>query len=223
MISESRKSEEQVGHVSGATEGALFRTQLGSDWGALSENIRLRFDHDPPGGTVVRYRGVMTRVECSAMGKLLGWLVQHTGALMPHEGTDVPVSIEVWTEPGCDAVFKSRQYHFKDRKPFIFKSRMQLDSCGNLAEHVGGGFGMYLRVHALEGNLHFKDEGYFLDILGLKIPVPGLLSPGRVLLKHEDISKDEFAITIEIFHPWFGLLFFQKGQFRHDQPSSSLT
>ena len=80
---------------------------------------------------------------------------------------------------------------------------------------------MYLRVHAFEGNLHFEDGGYFVDILGIRIPIPRLLGPGRVLLKHEDIGKDEFAITIEITHPWFGLLYFQQGRFRHDPPSSA--
>ena len=150
------------------------------------------------------------------MGKLLGWLVQHTGALMPHEGANVPVSIEVWTEPGSVAVFKRREYFFKERKPFTFSSKMQLDPGGMLAEYVGGGFGMYIRVHVFEGNLHFEDGGYFMDVLGKKIPIPAFLSPGRVLLKHEDIGIDEFAITIEITHPWFGLLYFQQGRFQHD-------
>ena len=221
MSSEIRNSAVQSSHVSGATEGALFRTQLGEGWTKLSNNIRSRFDHDPPSGTIVRYRGVMTHVECSTIGKLLGWLVQHTGALMPHEGTNVPVSIEVWTEAGSAAVFKRREYFFKERRPFTFRSKMQLDSSGNLAEYVGGGFGMYLRVHVFEGNLHFEDKGYFVDVLGIRIPIPGLLSPGRVLLKHEEIGKDEFAITIEITHPWFGLLYFQQGRFRHDLPSSN--
>lgn len=218
MSSSASKSGEGHRSSRGATEGALFRTQLGARWDSLAESIRTRFDHDPPLGTIVRYRGVMSRVECSSFGKALAWLVQRTGALMPHEGVDVPVLLEVWTEAGNAAVFKKREYLFKGRKPFVFRSKMLLDPNGDLIEHIGGGFGMYVRVHAANGNLQFEDDGYFFQAFGWRIPIPRALGPGRVLLRHEDLGAREFSITIEIDHPWFGRLYFQEGQFAHDAP-----
>lgn len=198
------------------TEGQLFRDELGDGWESLAENIRKRFDHDPFPGETIRYSGTMSRVKCSRIGKLLAWFIQYTGALMTHEGNDIPVEISVWTEPGNKAVFKRREYQFPKIKPFVFRSRMLRDDRGRLVEHVGGGFGMYIRVRAVDHNLHFEDDGYFVEYFGLRLSIPGLLAPGRVRLRHEDIAVDEFAITIEIVHPFFGLMYYQQGNFRHE-------
>lgn len=197
------------------TEGQLFRDELGKGWESLAENIRRRFDHDPPPGQTVSYIGVMSRVECSWLGKALAWLVQHTGALMPLEGVDVPVEIAVWTEAENKAVFKRREYRFPGRKPFVFRSRMLRDKNGSLVEHVGGGFGMYIRVREVDRNLHFEDKGYFVEYFGVRLPIPRIFGPGTVRLRHEDVAADTFAITIEIVHPLFGPMYFQQGFFRH--------
>lgn len=197
------------------TEGQLFRDELGKSWESLAENIRKRFDHDPLPGQTVSYIGVMSRVECSWFGKALAWLVQHTGALMPMEGVDIPVEIAVWTEPGSKAVFKRREYIFPGRKPFVFRSQMLRDKKGRLVEHVGGGFGMYIRVREVDHNLHFEDDGYFVEHFGLRVPIPRIFGPGTVRLRHEDVAADEFAITIEIIHSLFGPMYFQRGLFRH--------
>lgn len=157
----------------------------------------------------------MSRIECSWIGKVLARLVQHTGALMPYEGIDVPVDIDVWTELGEHAVFKKRTYLFEGRRPFVFRSKMTLDRRGDLVEFVGGGFGMRVRVHAEGGNLHFQDDGYFFAIAGFRVPIPLLFSPGRVYLRHEDRGPRAFRILIEIRHPLYGLLYFQEGLFEH--------
>ena len=197
------------------TEGQLFRDELGTGWDSLADNFRKRFDHDPAPGKPISYCGVMSRVECSLVGKVLAWFVQLTGALMPLEGSDVPVNIAVWTEPGSKAVFKRREYQFPGRQPFRFQSRMLRDPNGRLVEHVGGGFGMYILVREVDRNLHFEDDGYFVEYFGFRIPIPSILGPGRVRLRHEDIAVDAFSITIEITHRLFGPMYFQQGLFRH--------
>ena len=197
------------------SEGALFKNQVGDAWSRAPENIRRRFDHDPGPGEVVKYLGVMSEVQCSLVGKVVGWMVQFTGALMPHVGRDVPVEIEVWANERSGAVHKRRVYRFRDRKPFLFVSRMELESSGRIAEHVGGGFGMYLVVSVGDEALHFTDDGYFLQIGAYRVSIPGWLSPGRVRLTHADAGAEEFTIAIDILHPQFGRLFWQEGRFCH--------
>lgn len=197
------------------TEGQLFRSQLGADWALLSPNIQARFEHDPPIGTVVRYRGIMEVVQCSRWGKILAWFVQHTGALMPYEGESVPCDIEVWTQREKSDVFKKRTYHLSNRKPFVFQSRMRLDNNKKLVEFVGGGFAMFITVQEHNGNLKFTDDGYFLQIGALRLPIPRVLSPGQVYLLHENIGPTSFRITIDIRHPWYGPLYYQRGTFEH--------
>jgi hypothetical protein len=197
------------------SEGALFRDQLGDSWSAVPLNVRARFDHDPVPGAVVSYRGVMSRVACSPAGKLLGWLLQRTGALMPHEGCDVPVEIEVWTDATTGAVHKRRTYRFANQRPFVFRSRMERQADGRLVEHVGGGFGMYVRVCADPLGLRFREGGYFLQLAGLRVPIPWLLGLGQVELVHADVDEAQFDVSIEIAHPLLGRLFSQAGRFRH--------
>ncbi len=157
----------------------------------------------------------MSRVECSWLGKVLGWLVQRTGALTPYEGRDVAVEIEVWTAPPNGAVHKRRVYDFGSGRRHTFSSRMELQSDGRLAEHVGGGFGMYVTVAIENDALRFHDDGYFFQWGRRRVPIPRWLGPGHVKLLHTDRGATEFGISIEIAHPWLGRMYRQEGVFRH--------
>lgn len=198
------------------SEGALFRQQLGDAWASVPSNIRTRFDQDPPVGTTIRYEGKM-QISANLAGKLLGWLMKGTGALMPYEGKDIPVHIEVWTDSEM-AIHKRRTYYFPQITPFVFESRMQRLRGGKIAEHVGGGFGMYVSVSHDSSGLHFSDSGYFLQAANLRLPLPSILGPGRVRLAHLDVGPEEFDVNIEITHPLLGTLFTQSGRFHHVTP-----
>lgn len=206
---------ESDGSAGNPTEGQLFRSQLGADWASLSPNIQARFEHDPPLGTVVRYRGIMEEIRCTWLGKIFARFVQHTGALMPYEGKEVPVDIEVWTQQNEPDVFKKRTYYLPNRKPFIFRSRMRLEKTNKLVEYVGGGLGMFITVQVSERHLQFTDDGYFFHVGPIRIPIPRVLSIGDIYLLHEDLGPTTFRITIDIRHPWYGTLYFQRGTFEH--------
>lgn len=72
---------------------------------------------------------------------------------------------------------------------------------------------MKLIVFEKNGNLHFKSDGYFVDIGSWRLPIPALLSPGEVYLMHIDEGENNFQISIEITHRWLGRTFTQKGRF----------
>ncbi|MCC2637077.1 MAG: hypothetical protein K0Q68_796 [Moraxellaceae bacterium] len=200
------------------SEGALFRKKLGDDWNSAPSHIQARFNQDLPPGTSVRYEGRM-QVSATLPGKFLGWLMMRTGALMPYEGEDVPVFIEVWTDEE-KTVHKRRTYSFPGKPPFVFQSRMQLLDDGRIAEHVGGGLGMYVSLRCDSAGLHFTDAGYFMQVATIRLPLPSALGPGRVVLAHLDVGAEEFDVKIDISHPLFGKLFTQSGRFRHVSPSS---
>jgi hypothetical protein len=50
---------------------------------------------------------------------------------------------------------------------------------GELIEYVGMGLGMKLLVFVQDSNLHFKSDGYFIDIGLCRIPLtcPGIFRP----------------------------------------------
>lgn len=59
----------------------------------------------------------------------------------------------------------------------------------------------------------FTSDGYFWDILGFRLPLPGVLTPGKTFLCHQNNSPSEFNIRIEIKHCLFGTTFTQVGVF----------
>lgn len=50
---------------------------------------------------------------------------------------------------------------------------------GEVLEYVGFGLGMKLLLRVEGGNLYFTSDGYFWEIMGYRISVPNLLTPGK--------------------------------------------
>lgn len=197
------------------SEGQLFKSQVGDAWKNLSPHIQARFNANPSPDKPIRYKGVMTRVEASAIGILFANLIRFSGALLPFTGKDVPTDILVFSKHGMPDIFKQRVYFFADRKPFAFNSSMRLAENGDVLEFVGYGLGMKLLVREKEGNLHFSDNGYFFSLGKWRLPLPGIFAPGKTRLVHSDMGATTFKIVIEITHFLFGKMYYQEGIFHH--------
>ena len=197
------------------SEGELFKKSLGPEWQKLHPDIRKRFGRNPSSGQRLRYTGMLTELRCSIAGKLLGYLTWPMigGALIPFNDADFPVDIEVFTKPGCDALFKQRVYRLNGRRPIEFTSYMREGGKGEVLEYVGMGLGMKLLLSVRDANLHFTSDGYFWEVMGRRIPLPDFLSPGKTHLVHRNEGPGQFSIRIEIRHRWFGTMFTQAGVF----------
>ena len=202
--------------LAGPSEGELFKKILGTEWQKLHPDIQLRFNKNPVAGEPLYYTGTLSELTCSKLGKLLGYLTMPMikGALLPFNDSNFPVDIEVYSKPNCPFIFKQRIYRLNKRKPIQFTSYMQESAQGEVLEYVGMGLGMKLALHVQEGNLHFTSDGYFWEILGMRIPLPGILTPGKTYLCHQNDSPSQFNIRIEIRHCIFGTTFTQVGVFR---------
>ena len=195
-------------------EGHLFQVYLGEDWAKVRPNISARFSQDPTPDKPIFYHGTMSQLRASKIGQLMGYSIYWTGALQPFNATDIPVSITVSAKYGMDGVCKERLYLLNRKKPFRFFSNMHMRG-DELFEYVGGGFGMKIAVSVNDGNLEFRDDGYFIKVCGIHIPLPRLFSPGHTYLLHQDISATQFRIIIRITHPLFGEMYYQEGIFNH--------
>ncbi len=124
---------------------------------------------------------MLSELTSSRLGKLLGFMTMPLikGALMPYDDADVPVDIEVYAKPGCPAIFKRRTYRLHGRQPVRFTSHMEESARGEVLEYVGMGLGMKLLLDVRDGHLHFTSDGYFWRILGWRLPLPGILTPGK--------------------------------------------
>jgi len=198
------------------SEGELFKKILGPQWQLLHPDIQARFDKNPLPGQPLRYQGRLSELRCSRLGRVMGYLSMPfiDGALMPYNDADFPVDIEVYSKAGSAAIFKQRIYRLNRRQPVKFTSFMAESEQGEVLEYVGMGLGMKLQLSVRDGNLHFESDGYFWDVLGVRIPLPGLLTPGKTYLCHRNNHANQFDIRIEIRHALFGTTFTQAGVFR---------
>ena len=197
------------------SEGELFRKILGERWAELHPDIQRRFGKNPIPGRPLRYRGSLSELRSSRVGKLLGFLTMPLidGALLPYDDADFPVDIEVYSKERCPSIFKQRIYRLNGRRPVQFTSLMRESEQGEVLEYVGMGLGMKLVLDIRDGNLYFESDGYFWDLFGWRIPLPAPLTPGKTFLCHRNQSPEQFDIRIEIRHPWFGTTFTQAGVF----------
>jgi len=200
-------------------EGELFRKILGPEWSKLHPDIQARFGKNPEPGRPLQYYGTLSELRASWFGKLLGHLSKPfiKGALIPYDDQDFPVDIQVYSKADCPHIFKQRIYMLNGRKAIRFTSHMAESEKGEVLEYVGMGLGMKLKLHVADGNLHFTSDGYFWDMLGWRIPLPGLLTPGKTYLCHCNEAPNRFNIRIEIRHALFGTAFVQAGVFRERQ------
>jgi hypothetical protein len=206
------------------SEGELFRKILGDEWKKLHPDIKARFAKNPEISQPLYYTGKLSELSCSFVGKLLGYLTMPMikGALIPFNDADFPVDIQVYSKPNCPFIFKQRTYRLHSRKPIQFTSYMSESKKGEVLEYVGMGLGMKLVLHVKNGNLYFTSDGYFLDVLGFRIPLPGILTPGKTFLCHQNDSPSQFNIRIEIVHCLFGTTFTQVGVFHEIQSDESV-
>lgn len=198
------------------SEGELFKKILGAEWSRLHPDIQARFDKNPLPGKPLNYTGQLSELTCSKLGRVLGYLTMPMirGALMPYNDANFPVDIEVYSKANCASIFKQRIYRLNGRQPVQFTSFMQESSTGEVLEYVGMGLGMKLVLAVRDGNLHFESDGYFWEVFGIRIALPGLLTPGKTFLCHRNNSANQFDIRIDIRHSLFGTTFTQAGVFR---------
>jgi len=197
-------------------EGELFRKVLGSEWSKLHPDIQRRFARNPAPGRPLLYHGELSELRASKIGKLIGFASKPfiQGALIPYDDSGFPVDIQVYGKAGSPNIYKERVYMLTGRKPIRFTSYMAQSERGEVLEYVGMGLGMKLKLHVADGNLHFTSDGYFWDILGWRIPLPGVLTPGKTYLRHCNEAPNRFNIRIEIRHVLFGTTFVQAGVFQ---------
>jgi hypothetical protein len=201
-----------AGHRRVVARPVDFHRLLGGPaWRSLPYAVQRRFGptaHLTP----VRYAGEMV-VRASAFGWLIAQACRLLGTpLAPWTGEAVPVAVDVFTD-AKGALVWDRTYAFERHGLVKVTSRKVLGRRGELMEVIHGGLGMTLDVTAEGGALHFRSTGYFLRLGPVRLPLPGLLTPGAAHVVHEDQGGAHFRFTLTFRHAIAGETFFQTGVF----------
>jgi hypothetical protein len=192
----------------GARRG--LRSVLGAAWRRLPAAVRERFADTA--GTVT-YAGSYEVVRASALGRVFGWLGMLFG--MPvTPGSGANVAARVIVRPEGAGMIWDREYLWTDGTRHVVRSTKLVGSDARLVERLPARLCMPLSTYVEGAVLHFVSLGYYFDLgFGLKLWLPGFLTPGVTHVEHIDLDHGWFRFTMTVTHPLFGETFFQTGRF----------
>lgn len=190
-----------------------YRRLLGETaWQRLKPEIRQRFSRKFKNDEQHVYQGTM-QVQFSFFGWLFAQACRVIGKpLATKKGKSVPVSVTLSYDKRTEGTQWKRDYFFAE-SPEVIVSAKAVNAEGGLEEHVGYGFSMCLDLHEVDGNLEFHSSQYYWTTRFFRLRMPSLITPGNIVVKHEQIEGDNFRFTLQVDHPILGRTIYQSGIF----------
>lgn len=195
-----------------------FRALLGEhQWLTLPAAVRRRFSKSLCGGASVIYSGDVLKIRYSRLGWLFANLLRLIGAPLPLSRKAGMVSIVAVTEDGeHNGQFWTRVFARERGFPQVIKSSKRFCGPTGLEEAIGFGIIIGLLASAEAGTLIFRSQRYYLEVGGLKLPLPRALSPGRLTVSHTELTAVTFVFSMHLEHALFGELVHQEVVYRED-------
>lgn len=192
----------------------IIKRALGSDWTKVPQILRRNFYLSPGSDAEVRLKGVMHEISYSRAGRLFIYPGQLFGALVPYQGKDIGIRIDLRTHAIDPRWMYWHRVHFFPQSPeFMFSSRMEYLHGNEFVERVRSGLGMRMRASMADGALKFEGVCYQWDLGGVTIKLPNWLLLGKGVIIERQVSEETFEMLFEIHHPWWGRTFAYRGVF----------
>jgi uncharacterized protein DUF4166 len=190
----------------------IFQSIFGETWPVLPAVMHKHYANRPESSDVVTVEGVM-RVEISLFARLLTPLFRLAGALVPHQGENIPVIVHFRSERNSAAYCFDRIFNFPDRSPYHFRSRMIPAGGNEVVEFMPIGIGWNASYRYDGRKVLIEHQGYKLSLFGKLVRIPLELLLGKGYAEEEAISDDSFCMSMKIQHPVFGLIYAYSGEF----------
>ncbi|WP_298335110.1 DUF4166 domain-containing protein [uncultured Erythrobacter sp.] len=212
------KEERQIlGHEGAPAQLAdiRFRQLLGNaSWDALPARVRARFGKRLNAGDSASYVGQVAACQMSLSGRILAQCCRLIGAPLPLERKGGGAAMVSVTEDGASGgQVWTRMYARRRGFPQVIHSAKRFAGPTGLEEYLGRGFGIALRVRAIEGGIRFSSDHYFLEIGGKRFRLPQWLAPGELTIDHVDQGEGEFTFSLALNHALLGEVMHQHCRF----------
>jgi hypothetical protein len=199
----------------------VIKAALGKDWTRVPEILQRNFSLRPGEDCEVRLRGVMYEVSHSRIAKFFVYVGQLFGALVPYQGKNIAIRIDIRTHRSDPRFTYWQRVHFFPQSPeYIFASRMEYLEGNDFIERVRLGLGMRMKASIDNDILKFEAVCYQWDFFGVSIRFPNWLLLGTGVILERQVSSDEFEMSYQIDHPWWGRTFTYKGIFSIEHDSA---
>lgn len=181
----------------------LFKTVFGQQWDSLPKIIKMRYANRSFSNDVVTIQGHLD-VTFSKIMKLFIPIVRLLKILVPYEGKNIPVIVNLRSVNTLPGLYFDRIFYFPGKKPYRFCSYMQHQKDNQMIEFMRFGIGWCMKCSYKNGKVLLEHHGYVWKILGKIIPIPLGVIMGRTSAEEEPVSDNAFRLLVKIDHPLFG-------------------
>jgi len=202
-----------------------YQTLMGAHaWNALKPAVRRRYAKRLGTGDSVVYKGEIVDTRMNRLGRLLVQAARLIGSPFPlePEAKGEAAVVALTADHGSAGQHWTRLYAWRGGFPQVVHSAKRFAGPTGLEEYVGCGVGVALTLHEEAGGLRFRSAGYFLSLFGRRLPLPSMLSPGDMVIGHDDLGAGRFTFTLTLTHPWFGTLLHQVARFNDTAPACAV-
>ena len=197
-------------HTPSETRPAMSYAALaGREWHDLPARTRARFELTRE---LTCYRGRVVHSESNLVGRCFRQLARFIGGPLPLGDTVGPAAVVVMTVGAGNSAW-TRVYRGKGGRHQAIRSVKRFSGPTGLEEYLGFGICMALRVRAEGCSLVFESCGYYLAFGERRLPLPRWLTPGRLTVRNTDLAAPWFRFSLELAHPWFGVVLRQEAMF----------
>lgn len=191
----------------------IFKPIFGSNWNKLPLVMRKHYANRPYSHDIAIAEGKMD-FRFGIIFKIFLPFFRALKLLVPYQGKDIFTKVTFRSEQDSKALCFDREFHFPQKKPVHFFSRMIPIKENKIIEVMQCKIGWRF-VYSYENNKIFlTHRGYNLSLFGFFIPLPITFLVGKGYAEEEALSEDEFRMKMMIKHFLFGIIYEYKGQFK---------
>lgn len=190
----------------------IFKSIFGDAWEELPPVIHKHYANYSYSDDITIVEGILD-LSCSGPIKLFAPLFWLMGGIPPLSENNVPVTVFFESDQNSKAFHFNRIFHFKDRKPYYFRSKMIQTNGNEVLEIMRFGLGWKMNYLWEDGKVKLKHKGYVFNFFGFFIPIPITILMGAGYAEEIALDDNTFEMRVDITHPWWGKIYEYKGQF----------
>lgn len=190
----------------------IFRAIFGNQWDSLPPVMHKHYANRPHSNDVVTVEGVM-KVGLSVFARFLSPILRLSGTLVPYAGENIPITVHFRSELESSSYCFDRIFHFPDKKPYYFRSRMVPVGGNEVVEFMPIGIGWHARYRYDGNKILIEHCGYKMEWFGkmIRLPLEWFLGKGHA--EEVAIGDNNFRMVMDIRHPLLGKIYAYSGEF----------
>jgi len=194
------------------SKSPVFQSIFGDKWKDLPQVLKSRYGNHAFCSEVISMKGHLS-IKCSKMFSFFAPLMRLSGAQVPYEGENIPVTVVFKSQMDSKIISMQRTFYYPDKNSHEFHSRLLPIKNNLVAELTRFGFGVRMFYQSTNNKVLLEHKGYVWRAFGILIPMPLTFLLGRVTAKEEALSDNSFNMQVKISHPLFGEMLEYSGLF----------